>query len=84
MTFQAREGGQVPGLGAYAPGPPPFASLTFALPKNVALRRNPFATIATHSLDFGVAQTDPATGVAYPNEFCILTKKHCPQLAGVG
>lgn len=84
MTFQTREGGEVPGLGACAPRAAPFASLRFSLPSKVTFVRNPFATIATHSLDFGTAQTEPATGFTYPEDFCVLTKKHCPQLTGVG
>lgn len=74
----------MPGWGVCAPRPAPFASLTFSLPRKVASTHNPFATIATHSLDFGIAQTEPATGFTYPEEFCVLTKKSCPQLAGVG
>lgn len=80
-----KEGGQVPlGMCACAPRQAPFASLTFALPNRLSFGA-PFASISTHTIDsFGFAQKDPATGIDYPGEFCVLTKKHCPQLAGVG
>lgn len=82
--FSERKGSQVPtGLTLQ----PPFASLSFALanPSKVSFGRSslPFASLGA-TAGFGHAQTEPATGVSYPNEFCILTKKNCPQLAGAG
>lgn len=98
--FTEHKGSQVPGTSSspkhqqqhqqlshhYAP---PFASLSFALPapKAVAfgLRAAPFASLSSSSSSmFGAAQQEAATGHTYPQELCVLTKKHCPQLAGVG
>jgi hypothetical protein len=82
--FSERKGSQVPtSVNLH----PPFASLSFALPypSKVSFQRSslPFASLGA-TAGFGHAQTEPATGVSYPPEFCILTKKHCPQLAGAG
>lgn len=65
--------------------PPPFASLSFSLSSScrAAGRPLPFASLSTSS-SFGHAQSEPATGISYPPDFCVLTKKHCPQLAGAG
>lgn len=64
---------------------PPFASLSFSLSNSsrAAARSLPFASLSA-STSFGHAQAEPATGITYPSEFCVLTKKHCPQLAGAG
>jgi hypothetical protein len=81
--FSERKGSQVP-TGVTLQ--PPFASLSFALPSKVSFGRSsslPFASLGV-TAGFGDAQTEPATGVSYPPEFCILTKKNCPQLAGAG
>jgi hypothetical protein len=79
-----------------APAPRlPFASLSFSLAPNggafafgASRRAAPFAHIGSSSSSssslFGVAQQEPATGVAYPQELCVLSKSHCPKLAGVG
>lgn len=83
--FSERKGSKVPtGVSLKAP----FASLSFSLsnPSKVSFGRSlPFATIhATENITFGHPHVEPATGIVYPAEFCILTKKHCPQLAGAG
>jgi hypothetical protein len=84
--FTERKGSKVPtGVCVFQP---PFASLSFGLSNGSKKVDSslPFSSIcaATHSTSFGTAQQEPATGIAYPSEFCVLTKKHCPQLAGAG
>uniref|UniRef100_A0A383W2M2 Chalcone isomerase domain-containing protein n=1 Tax=Tetradesmus obliquus TaxID=3088 RepID=A0A383W2M2_TETOB len=85
MSFR-ESNAQVP-LGACMPRAAPFASLTFSLPKQRVAFAAPFASITAHHQlhhKFGDAQQEPATGIEYPAECCVLTKKICPQLAGVG
>lgn len=84
--FSERKGSQVPTAGV-VPFQPPFASLSFSLsnPKQVSFGRPlPFASISCCSHDFGKGCQEPATGTEFPPELCVLTKKHCPQLAGAG
>lgn len=95
MTFATRERAAVPGAAQQLqqqPGAPagaatcsaPFASLSFTMARPRVALSPPFASISSSSL-FGRPAVEPATGFAYPSSFCVLeTKKHCPQLAGVG
>lgn len=73
----------------------PFASLSFALSasnpttnRRIRFGALPFASLSSSahppSASFAHAQTEAATGTLYPSDYCILTKSHCPQLAGVG
>ncbi|KAF8060612.1 FAP2 [Scenedesmus sp. PABB004] len=59
----------------------PLASLTFSLGPARG-RVAPFAAVSSGA--FGAALSEPATGLAYAEEFCVLSKRHCPKLAGVG
>ena len=89
--------GEVPSTSSAAlcaPQPPPlFASMTsFSMPRTVGFRP-PFASIGASSsaaasapgaLLFGAPLKDPATGVAFDGQCCVLSKSSCPKLAGVG
>jgi hypothetical protein len=87
------EGGAVPGGARHGAQPQrdavqalPFASMSFSLhsaPSRVAFTP-PFARLAGSGALFGTAATEPATSIAYPASFCVLTKSGCPKLAGVG
>jgi hypothetical protein len=85
--FQTRENAQVPGAQQLLLRAP-FASLTFSLPARQVSFGPPLASLTASAQlpvhTFGAAQVEPATGFNYPDEFCVLTKKHCPHLAGVG
>eukprot|EP00775_Hariotina_reticulata_P003049 gene3049-3330_t len=85
--FQTRENAQVPGAQQLLLRAP-FASLTFSLPARTVSFGPPLASLTASAQlpvhTFGAAQVEPATGFNYPDEFCVLTKKHCPHLAGVG
>ncbi|GBF94321.1 hypothetical protein Rsub_06943 [Raphidocelis subcapitata] len=65
------------------------ASLTFGLPLGGAGaarggRALPFASVSAAAGAFAKAQQESATGVAFPDNLCVLSNKHCPGLAGVG
>jgi len=82
--FETRDGYAVPGTSSSALVP---ASMTFSLPTRVSFgsrRITPFASVSLAGRTFGRASAEAATGIQFPAEFCFLTKKHCPELAGVG
>lgn len=79
--------------GAAAPAPLMPASMTFGLPflgMGGASRRRaaPFASVSASAQAppklFATRKVEPATGIAYPDHLCVITKSHCPGLAGVG
>jgi hypothetical protein len=75
------------------PAPPLMpASMTFGLPflggAGASRRRTaPFASVSASGAPprlFAAPAVEPATGIAYPDTLCVLSKSHCPGLAGVG
>lgn len=71
----------------------PLASLSFSMiqheqqtaapmPKTIALAR-PRAPLPLASISAAAAK-ESHTGVAFPGDYCVHTRGHCPELTGTG